>query len=402
MGRVCIAALILLAAARPSHAQEFPEAEDRDYALDLYSGAALGSVRIVGMGGTALATAEGSAGISANPAAPGVRPATSNDVWDWDLHADWLSPQLGSDFDNNGISNDDLSFKPFVTVGITGLYRQWALSFSGDNITTTSGVGDASDREVRMTLGVIHLVVARSLYRGQIVVGGGIRAGRLDVELFEGDMRTQKLFGLTGAGLEAGVLYKPTEQSYRVGASPALPISSDQQTDEGCPPADCEGYVLPDRVAVPWRVGSGVAYRFGPTPWNRQVTQSKWRDERAVIVAVDMVVTGAVDDGHGIEAFALRQLQPSGRKTAVSPRAGAEYEWIPGRLRVRGGTYWEPSRFKNPMGQNVRGRLHLTAGVDVRPIVLRLLGREYRVRLSLLFDGAKRYGNSGLSIGFWH
>ncbi|HLU65845.1 MAG TPA: hypothetical protein VKZ63_06190, partial [Kofleriaceae bacterium] len=126
------------------------------------------------------------------------------------------------------------------------------------------------------------------------------------------------------------------------------------------------------------------------------------RDERYLLLAADLVVTGHVPHGHGVEAFSRMQLQPSGRDVGVSPRLGAEYEWLPGRLRVRGGSYWEPSRFRDPRGEDVRGRLHLTLGLDVRIWQFCFWNERYRLRLSVTGDGADGYGNGGLSIGFWH
>jgi phosphoribosylaminoimidazole carboxylase PurK protein len=72
----------------------------------------------------------------------------------------------------------------------------------------------------------------------------------------------------------------------------------------------------------------GIGWRKAPTRWNQQIFDD-WRDERALTLAADVVVTGAVDGGSGIEAFVDHELQPSGRSVSVSLRAGADYEWIP-------------------------------------------------------------------------
>jgi hypothetical protein len=159
--------------------------------------------------------------------------------------------------------------------------------------------------------------------------------------------------------------------------------------------------VRPARATFPWQGSVGAARRWGPTRWNRAI-QTDWRDEKALLLAADLVVTGHVEGGYGVEAFADHQLQPSGRNIGVSPRFGAEYEWVPGRLRVRGGTYWEPSRFRDPAGESIDGRLHVTLGLDLRVWSFCLWNERYRVRLTLTSDGARRYGNGGLSIGFWH
>lgn len=391
---------LLLHGATDAWAQEFAPIESRDYALDLYTGAALGSVRIVGMGGAAVATAEGSAGSLANPAAPAVRPATSRDEWDWDWHADWLNPELGTDFDNNGIPTEDSSVLPYFTLGGVLQYREWAVALVASTRSGAPRPTDTAGESVSSSLPIARLLVARTFWDDQLAVGAGLRLGSFGLSLERGGT-SEDLFSITGAGLEAGAVYRPAMQSWRVGAATALPVSSSNTEVESCDPSDCFGYVLPRRIEVPWQVSFGAAYRFAPTAWNRTV-DTPFRDERAILVAADLVVTGAVDGGHGLEAFARRQLQPSGREVAVSARAGVEYEWLPGKLRVRGGSYWEPSRFRAPDGADVPGRLHVTVGVDVRIWAFCFWDDRYRVRLSLLGDGAEGYGNGGLSIGFWH
>jgi hypothetical protein len=180
-----------------------------------------------------------------------------------------------------------------------------------------------------------------------------------------------------------------------LGASLSFPLSGTQPDVSGCDPNDCEGLILPEGIQVPAQLGLGVAYRFGPTAWNQQV-DTRWRDEKALTLAADLLVSGAVPNGYGLEAFLQGDLQRSGAETSLSPRVGAEYEWIPGWLRLRAGSYWEPGRF-----EGVAGRLHGTFGVEGRIFAFSLFGSPYRLRLGLTLDGASGYGNGALSIGFW-
>lgn len=78
--RTVAAALALLGMTSPAAAQELEPITDRGHAIDPYAGAGLGAGRIVGMGGAALAMAQGSAGALVDPAAPAVRAATSRDA----------------------------------------------------------------------------------------------------------------------------------------------------------------------------------------------------------------------------------------------------------------------------------------------------------------------------------
>ncbi len=88
------------------------------------------------------------------------------------------------------------------------------------------------------------------------------------------------------------------------------------------------------------------------------------------------------------------QREPDRLTGAPCLARASEYEWKPGRLRLRGGTYWEPSRF-----DGVDGRLHYTFGAELALFQFPLLG-EHRLDLSFTGDVAARYRNVGISIGF--
>ncbi|HUH04646.1 MAG TPA: hypothetical protein VML75_21770, partial [Kofleriaceae bacterium] len=198
MAAVCLA--VSIAAPRGVRADDvavdaLPDITSRNYAIDLYLGPVLGSGRIVGMGGAAVALAEGSAGMLANPASPAVRPATSKGNWDWDWHLDWLSPQLGSDFDRNGIpsAEGDLDLTPFVTAGAVGIYKKWALGVSINSFQQDAG-------PVRPTFVIGEVSLARSFLAEQLVAGLGVRTGDLEVT----DDESRVLFQITGSALQAG------------------------------------------------------------------------------------------------------------------------------------------------------------------------------------------------------
>jgi hypothetical protein len=361
---------------------------DRNYAIDLYQGAAIGTVRIVGMGGTSLAVSEGSAGVLANPASAAVRRTTSIRHWDWNFHLDALSAVYASDFDNNGRNTGDEGAR-VATFGIAGQKGPWGLAFTA--ITTSARLGgteeplDGSAQDAKVAL-------ARSFGQDEITVGIATRFGAFSIEKARGD---DTLITIGGFGFEAGAVWRPPGQSWRLGGSMSLPISGSDIDDENCDPLDCEGFILPERIVVPWQIAVGVAWRGAPTPWNK-LYPPPFRDEDAILVGADLVITGSVDDGYGVEAFADKQLQRSGRDIALSARLGAEWECIPGHLRLRGGTYWEPGRF-----DDVGGRPHLTLGIEGGYVDFRFFGLR-RLRLSLTGDIARRYGNAGFSVGFWH
>jgi hypothetical protein len=389
---LALAGLCCVWPAGPARAQGTP-ITDRDYAIDYYQGPVLGSVRIVGMGGAAVALAEGSASMSANPASPAVRPETSTRDWDWDWHADWLSAGLATDYDNDGqVRDSSLDDAPLVTAGLVGQYREWALGAGAQGVARAVALdnGDVLDSALLLS----RVVLARSFAERRITVGVGVRMANLALDRTSGG-RDEELVSIASMSAEAGALWRPADRDLRVGAAVALPIVA-RGGSAGCDPEDCAGYILPREVSVPWEVSAGVAWRRAPTRWNRLV-HARWRDERALIVSGDVVITGPTADGHAFEAFLDKTLLPAGRSASVSVRAGAEYEWLPGRLRVRGGSYWEPGRV---MGAD--GRLHVTAGLEWRFWQLALWGSRYRLRLATTADLARDYRNLGLSLGLWH
>ena len=367
-------------------AQALPEITDRNFSLDAYDGVALGTVRIIGMGGAAVATAEGSAGTQLNPASPAVRSATSNDWWDLDFHLDAVTTTTTTDRDNSGFTGADGSTT--ATTGISGIAGPWGLALVANGLTASSGVGS---NRIDTELFRAKFALARTFGNEAYTFGLAVRAGLLKVDSSTG----QPLLRIGGQNLEFGGLWRPYQKDLRVGASVALPISGTNVDATGCDPMDCAGHILPSRVVVPWHTALGVAYRVAPSQWNQHVTAS-FRDERSLLVATDLVITGAVIHGAGLEAFARGLLQRSGTSVSISPRLGTELELFPGRLRLRAGAYWEPARL-----EDTRGRIHGTAGVEVRWLQFDLFGPR-RLRLSLTVDSARHYLNGGLSIGFWH
>lgn len=405
--RALVAGLLLAAALGPRTAAAEPPAledlepvTDRDYAIDFHQGPVLGSVRTVGMGGAAVALAEGSDGALINPAAVAVRRATAQRRWDWGWHAAWLNPSLAADYDNNGIDADnELEAAPILTAGLMGQYRHWGLgiSYTSTRIPRTVQSPGGGERDILPQLEVVRVTLARSFADERVTVGLGFRRGEFSLDVRSaGESAPTRLFSLSGVSLEAGVVWRPKRANGRIGVALSQPVVVAEPENSACDPENCAGFILPDEVIVPWELTVGAAWRFGASRWHER-TEARFRDERALIVAADLVVTGRAERGHGFEAFVAQRLQPAGREISTSVRVGAEYELLPGRLRVQLGSYLEPSRFAG-----VDSRVHLTAGVEWRFWQFTLWDKEYRPRLSLTGDFADRYGNAGVSIGFWH
>ncbi len=396
---------ITLAVANSASAQDFPAPTNRNHSIDLHTGSAIGSAKIIGMGGAATAIAQGSSGMLSNVAAAGVRPATSNDTWDWDWHIDSLTSDFGNDFDNNGIETEERSFTPSFTGGLVVYYKHWGLGItylSQRAKNTVSESGTSSEILSTSTQG--NFALSRSFWRGQIAVAIGVRSIDLDVQRIENpndsSSNAETLLSLQGGQYNLAAVWKPERHNIRLGLQLSPPVLSDKIA-EGCDPLDCFGYILPNKAKAPWALATGIAYRHKGSRWNQKV-KGHWRDERSLILAADIVVTGTTQNGVGLQAFTLHQLQPSGRSVSFSLRGGAQYEWLPGRLRVRAGSYWEGSRFLDPNNTPIPGRIHLTTGFDLRIWSFGFWNNPYRVKLSFAADFARQFGNSGLSLGLWH
>lgn len=244
---------------------------------------------------------------------------------------------------------------------------------------------------VRSLIG--HIGLARTFLDQALVAGVGIRIGGLNVYTLTANSQT--LFTQLGISPDAGVVWMPKGTDFRVAASGGLPLRT-APIQFNCDPNNCAGYILPSNAVVPWDATLGAAWRLGPTPWNDKVA-GDYRDERQLTVAFELSLMGAVDNGYGMEAFAAKQLQVSGRTVSVTPRLGLETEAIEGWLRVRAGSYLEASRFPE-----TSARLHGTTGAQVRVFSFRLAGHERRVAVSGAADIATRYKNLSVSVGFWN
>lgn len=134
-----------------------------------------------------------------------------------------------------------------------------------------------------------------------------------------------------------------------------------------------------------------------------------------LLVTADLLVTGPVDRGVSLERF-LGQAEPardapcqvvaSGREVNFSPRFGLEIEPIPGWMRTRFGSYYEPTRFSyapEPCNDRV-GRQHFTFGAEVKAFKTTWFGLidEVTYKVQAYGDLAPRYQNVGIGLGVWY
>jgi hypothetical protein len=116
--------------------------------------------------------------------------------------------------------------------------------------------------------------------------------------------------------------------------------------------------------------------------------------------AASMLISGPVDEAVGVESLVAQTVNRSGQKTVISPRVGIESGVIPEWLKLRGGSYIEPTRFEGS-----EPRVHVTAGLDVKLLVWNVFGLwpdDYMWRLGLGSDSARDYYTWGVTIAGWY
>ena len=141
-----------------------------------------------------------------------------------------------------------------------------------------------------------------------------------------------------------------------------------------------------ERIASELRARMKLAYARLPRPY--------------ALLSLSLLLTGSLYDSVGIESFLQRVVARSGGELVYSPRLGLETEVIPHWLKLRAGTYGEPTRF-----QTSSARIHGTVGFDVKTFPWSAFGlyeedTEWRITTSL--DAAARYLGWGVGVGVWH
>ncbi|MBW2377719.1 MAG: hypothetical protein JRF55_17350 [Deltaproteobacteria bacterium] len=135
--------------------------------------------------------------------------------------------------------------------------------------------------------------------------------------------------------------------------------------------------------------------------WDMLRKQYRWGwPRRYYLLTADLWFSGRVDNGVGVESFLFQTVQRSGEKVTVSPRLGFETEVWPTRMKLRGGTYLEPTRFAASTP-----RVHGTLGFDISLFKWNVFGLwpdDYRWQVTVAVDLARAYGSFSFGIGGWY
>ncbi|GMU01328.1 hypothetical protein KH5H1_54480 [Corallococcus caeni] len=386
-----------------------PPLTGSNYAIDVYQGPVLAPVRVSGLAGAYAPIAEGVEGISVNTAAPAVRPLYSSQHVDYDLSLAFTFPSSvrNTDFDNNGsvgFARDD-----FIFTQLGGLIQWGPWGFGGVASLQTYTLGqDANGQLLQLNTSRFQIQLARALFDGEWVVGIGLRAVSLDIQV-AGD-EGNSLASMSGLNAEAGALWTPVDLPLRAaltlrapvhgGLTPNSPATADEAGN-----VRVAGLYLPSSIRLPWELEAGLAWQFGSRP-----LQMPWGPDRAeryralprskLLLTGSVLISGAASNAIGFDAFLSQKLERSGRHISVSPRVGAEVEPIEDRLQLRAGSYLEPSRF-----DTTGPRLHGTASAEVRLFrwsVFGLMSPDTSWRISGFADVARLYFGWGVGVGTWH
>ncbi len=262
-GALCLCLLAGTAYAQPLTANDFD--------IDAVTSPVLGSYRTVGMGGAFTALATDISGAAWNPASFGSRTIYELDWFEYDFGLSVFSPGLAGmdDFFNNHSGLAVGSFQ-FLTIGLRLQFGNFGLGTETRfQIFDTSAGADL----VKILLIESHTGFAYAFWDGQFVLGIGGRVADLDMELAD----NTKLVHFTGTGFEAGAVLKIDGQPWRLGLTGRAPVESRAEEGAGMEVIDgvarVRGFVLPQKVYLPWEVQLGVAWQFGPRPLNRA-----WRE----------------------------------------------------------------------------------------------------------------------------
>ncbi len=319
------------------------------------------------MGGAGIAYATGANGLFFHPAAPALRDPGQTAPFSFSFAFGNLKLGVGhpSDVGNTGSTEG-------WTGGMSNLGLSAGIRHAGLGVVASSLTYSQGDRTITTT--EAHATAAGAVWGDHVVFGGGYRL--LALKVVSGQTTTE----LWGSGIETGLVLADLWGGFNTGSTFRSGVTARDAggSEEGA-------------ARVPWQVTSGIGWRSFRSP-----VASRFP---ATTLVVDLVVDGVVADGYALEPLLDGRVVPRGRATTVSPHVGAQVEVMSNRLRLRAGSYLEPSRTE------LSGdRLHGTGGFELRLIKVKALKGfiDFDLKWEAGLDAAPRYLNlAWLGIGFW-
>lgn len=405
-------ALVLAVARWPARAQA--PIVDNGYDVELVVGPVLSSPRILGVGGAYAAIAEGVDGANWNPAGAAARAPWEHRRVVVDPTGSFLLPGGFSrqDYFNNdrGRGIGDVDDFVFLATGLRVQIGDLGIAGTGDG--QLFSVVSATGEPINVITIRWRLAVARALLDGDLIVGLGVRLADLWIDTDPGFFLQpgRRLATFAGFGGEAGAIYRPRGERFRLGATLRTPIRAEVRPRARLAVVDdmgvesVSGLIVPFALRIPVQLHAGFAWQAGPRPFNvtwsarEEVASAERRyarmPRRHTRVSADILIDGPTPRSVGTDAFLDQQLRRAGQRATVGVRVGLETEPWEGRLRARAGAYWEPAR-----NTGVEGRLHQTAGFDLRLFHVGFL--DASLAFTLVADLSERYFQFGAGVGLW-
>jgi hypothetical protein len=275
---------------------EPPPLERNDYSLELFQGPLLAPGRITGLAGATTAIAESVEGVYNNAAAPAVRESNSVRWFEYEPSVGIAFPGAygGTDFNNRGEKGIEKQIERnrrlglqrpptvettdrflYLQAGIWGQFGPLGISAVGDQIRYDVNPQDDKNPSLSLALTRIHVVGAWGFLKNQVCVGAGARMVVVNVDGLNNDLGA--VISMFGAAPQVGLVVKPEDQQWRLGATARAPVSAGPLTvgrlneeirTDGTVIKRAGSFVLPERITQPWEVEAGIAYQLGPRPLN--------------------------------------------------------------------------------------------------------------------------------------
>jgi hypothetical protein len=353
--------------------------QNNNYRLDLTRTVATGSTRKIAMGGAFVGLAEGNAAIQDNPAAVAYRPRAFMRPWEFDMALGTLTT-TDDDTDNSGSTSLVYSDHVLADVGLMGQYKHFGLGFLA-KMSAYKSNDLPQDQVAQLVSGNIstgYECMDHQLALGFSLTPIGARAHP------EGS-HDARSFGLKGFGYAGGIIYHPERGHWRFGAAYTSAVSTDQElVQTGTSPVKVGNLIVPGGVLVAGSTALGGAYEWDQFPF--------WKRHPAIATFDMRIFNVSPPDAQSVKSFLTQTAQPVGQKTIVTLHTGLEAEAVPKFLRLRVGTYREPSRY-----DGISARQHITCGFEAR--VTKFNVWDHRpLSISYAFDAAKRYQVHSFSV----
>lgn len=393
-------------------------------AIDTVRGPITGSTRLIGMGGAFVAIAEDTEGVAINPASVAVRVPHSWTPWSFgfgvDIAIGAILPQDESNSSASETQEIEQNAAFFGSVAALLNYRHAGFGISAEAQRNAATRQDRAQgitpTDLAADFGIVHTNAGYGFLQGQLLLGLGARIIGVSFDRHSGGSGLSN----AGLGLELGVMIKPLFSQFRLAAAFRSSIEASLPAAPGEPDST---------MHVPWEAALGFAYQFGQRPLNPPFTTARdharrlaperkpTEDElkrakrdlfenyqrvqrRYVLISGELAMLEGGGDRVSIGQYWGDSDEQTSSRPVLSPRLGVESEVVAHVLRLRAGSYYEPSRTADS-----EDRLHGTAGLDVRLFRWNVFGLadpfDYW-RLSLAADAAREYLSTAFSIGFWH